>query len=83
MRVFLGRSGNGDALLEFDDATLIALAQAEVTIACVDRAGVKPRRLPPEMVTRLRSLEQKQGRKAGLHNCIPSKVAWRARLLPV
>ena len=36
------------------------LAQAEVTIACVDRAGVKPRRLPPEMVTRLRSLEQKQ-----------------------
>ena len=36
------------------------LAQAKVTIACVDRAGVKPRRLPPEMVTRLRALEQKE-----------------------
>jgi acyl-CoA thioesterase FadM len=31
-----------------------------VTIACVDRVGVKPRRLPPEMVTRLRALEQKE-----------------------
>jgi tol-pal system-associated acyl-CoA thioesterase len=36
------------------------LASAEVTIACVDRAGVRPRRLPPEMVTRLRALEQKE-----------------------
>ena len=35
------------------------LAQAEVTLACVDRAGVRPRRLPPEMVTRLQALEQK------------------------
>ena len=34
------------------------LARAEVTIACVDRAGVKPRRLPLEMVTRLRALQQ-------------------------
>ncbi|MBA4019347.1 MAG: hypothetical protein C0483_19445 [Pirellula sp.] len=25
----------------------------------------------------------KHRRKAGLHNCIPSKVTWRARLLPV
>jgi oxygen-dependent protoporphyrinogen oxidase len=30
LRVFLGRSGNGDALLEFDDDTLLAIAQAEV-----------------------------------------------------
>jgi tol-pal system-associated acyl-CoA thioesterase len=29
------------------------LAEGEVTIACVDRAGVKPRRLPREMVQRL------------------------------
>ena len=36
------------------------LAQAQVTIACVDRAGVRPRRLPPEMVTCLRVLEQKE-----------------------
>ena len=36
------------------------LAWAELTIACVDRGGVKPRRLPPEMVTRLRALEQKE-----------------------
>ena len=35
------------------------LARAEVTIACVDRAGVRLRRLPPEMVTRLQALEQK------------------------
>jgi len=39
-------------------AELLALAQ--VTIACVDRAGVKPRRLPPEMVMRLRALEQNE-----------------------
>ena len=30
LRVFLGRSGNGEALLEFDDETLLAIAQAEV-----------------------------------------------------
>ena len=30
------------------------LAEGEVTIACVDRAGVKPRRLPREMLERLR-----------------------------
>ncbi len=36
------------------------LARAKVTIACVGRAGVKPRRLPPEMVTCLRALEQKE-----------------------
>jgi tol-pal system-associated acyl-CoA thioesterase len=34
------------------------LARGEVTIACVDRTGIKPRRLPPEMVMRLRSLVQ-------------------------
>ena len=30
------------------------LAQGEVTVACVDRVEVKPRRLPREMVARLR-----------------------------
>ncbi len=38
----------------------VLLARAQVTIVCVDRAGVKPRRLPPEMVVRLRALEQKE-----------------------
>ena len=33
------------------------LAQGEVTIACVDRAGVKPRRMPADMVTALRSAQ--------------------------
>jgi tol-pal system-associated acyl-CoA thioesterase len=31
------------------------LAQGELTIACVDRAGVKPRRMPADMVATLRS----------------------------
>jgi tol-pal system-associated acyl-CoA thioesterase len=31
------------------------LADGEVTIACVDRGGVKPRRLPAEMQSRLRA----------------------------
>lgn len=30
LRVFLGRSGDGEALLEFDDETLLAIAQMEV-----------------------------------------------------
>ncbi len=30
------------------------LAQGEVTVACVDRVEIKPRRLPPDMVARLR-----------------------------
>jgi tol-pal system-associated acyl-CoA thioesterase len=30
------------------------LAEGEVTIACVDRSGGKPRRLPAEMVARLK-----------------------------
>ena len=29
------------------------LARGEVTIACVDRAGVKPRRMPADMMARL------------------------------
>ena len=33
------------------------LAEGEVTIACVDRAGVKPRRLPADMVATLRGLQ--------------------------
>jgi tol-pal system-associated acyl-CoA thioesterase len=35
------------------------LAEGEVTIACVDRFSMKLRRLPAEMVARLRALEQK------------------------
>ncbi len=34
------------------------LAQGDVTIACVDRAGVKPRRLPREMVAALQTVQQ-------------------------
>ena len=36
------------------------LAQGEVTVACVDRANVRPRRLPLEMATQLRAMEQKK-----------------------
>jgi tol-pal system-associated acyl-CoA thioesterase len=36
------------------------LVWAEVTIACVDRAGVRPRRLPPDMVECLQALEQQK-----------------------
>ncbi len=35
------------------------LAHGEVTIACVDRTGLKPRRLPPEMVAALQAVQQK------------------------
>ena len=34
------------------------LARGEVTVACVDKVEVKPRRLPPEMAARLRLMEQ-------------------------
>jgi tol-pal system-associated acyl-CoA thioesterase len=33
------------------------IAEADVTIACVDRGGVKPRRLPREMVDQLQNLQ--------------------------
>jgi tol-pal system-associated acyl-CoA thioesterase len=33
------------------------LALGDVTIACVDRSGVKPRRLPPEMMARLKTVQ--------------------------
>jgi tol-pal system-associated acyl-CoA thioesterase len=36
------------------------LAQGEVTIACVDRAGVKPRRMPADMVSKLRAAQEQQ-----------------------
>ncbi len=36
------------------------LAQGEVTIACVARNGVKPRRIPAEMVSSLRGLQQEK-----------------------
>lgn len=34
------------------------LAQGEMTIACVDRAGVKPRRMPTDMVATLRAAQE-------------------------
>jgi tol-pal system-associated acyl-CoA thioesterase len=37
-----------------DDQVLV---DGEVTIACVDRVGMKPRRLPAEMATRFQALE--------------------------
>tara|TARA_R110002049_G_scaffold94430_5_gene232474 strand:+ start:750 stop:1169 length:420 start_codon:yes stop_codon:yes gene_type:complete len=36
------------------------LARGEVTVACVDREQVKPRRLPPEMVARLQIAQQSE-----------------------
>jgi tol-pal system-associated acyl-CoA thioesterase len=36
------------------------LARGEVTIACVDRSGLKPRRMPADMVTRLRLAQGQQ-----------------------
>jgi len=36
------------------------LARGEVTIACVDRAGVKPRRMPADMVSKLRAAQEQQ-----------------------
>jgi tol-pal system-associated acyl-CoA thioesterase len=36
------------------------LALGEVTIACVDRAGVKPRRMPADMVSKLRAAQEQQ-----------------------
>ena len=34
------------------------LVTGEVTVACVDRAGVKPRRLPPDMIAALQQVGQ-------------------------
>lgn len=36
------------------------LAQGDVTVACVDRVGMKPRRLPPEMAASLQATQQAQ-----------------------
>jgi tol-pal system-associated acyl-CoA thioesterase len=36
------------------------LAQGEITIACVDRSGIKPRRLPREVVGILQGTQQEQ-----------------------
>lgn len=36
------------------------LAQGSVTIACVDRAGVKPRRIPRDMADKLRPVSAQQ-----------------------
>ena len=36
------------------------LAQGEITVACVDRNGLKPRRLPPEVVGKLQGMHQQQ-----------------------
>jgi len=38
------------------------LARGDLTIACVDRASLKPRRLPPEMTARLVEYERRQQR---------------------
>ena len=38
------------------------LAQGEVTVACVDRAGITARRLPMAMVERIRELELKEAK---------------------
>ena len=46
--VFLQSVRRGDDLL----------AQGEVTVACVDRLSVKPKRLPLEMATQLRTIEK-------------------------
>jgi tol-pal system-associated acyl-CoA thioesterase len=49
-------SARGAAIV-FEQRVLRAgevLAQGELTIACVDRAGVRPKRLPREMVARIR-----------------------------
>lgn len=34
------------------------LAHGEVTVACVDRVDIKPRRLPPQMVAHLQATQQ-------------------------
>jgi tol-pal system-associated acyl-CoA thioesterase len=36
------------------------LAQGEVTIVCVERTGLKPRRLPPELAAMWRELDSEQ-----------------------
>ncbi len=36
------------------------LAAGEVTIACVDRTGLKPRRMPPDMIATLRQAQVQQ-----------------------
>lgn len=36
------------------------LAEGEVTIACVDRAGVRPRRMPADMAAKLRAAPGQQ-----------------------
>jgi acyl-CoA thioesterase FadM len=36
------------------------LAQGEITVACVDRNGLKPRRLPPDVVGKLQGTHQQQ-----------------------
>jgi tol-pal system-associated acyl-CoA thioesterase len=36
------------------------LAQGELTIACVDRTGVQPRRMPADMVSKLRAAQEQQ-----------------------
>ena len=48
--VFFQRVRRGDEVL----------AQGEITIACVDRGGLKPRRLPPEVVGKLQGMQQQQ-----------------------
>jgi tol-pal system-associated acyl-CoA thioesterase len=47
------------AVMVFQQSVLrgeVVLARAEVTIACVERVSLKPRRLPPELVANWRVL---------------------------
>ena len=49
----------GGASMVFDQRVRrgsATLAEGKITIACVDRNGVKPRRLPPEMAAALKPL---------------------------
>jgi acyl-CoA thioesterase FadM len=39
------------------------LAQGEVTVACVDRSGVRPRRLPPDMAGALQAASPAGGQQ--------------------
>ena len=36
------------------------LAHGEVTVACVDRSSIKPRRLPAEMAVKLQAMEEQE-----------------------
>lgn len=56
----------GGASMVFSQAVKRAgdiLAQGEVTVACVDRSGVRPRRLPPDMAGALQAASPAGGQQ--------------------